>query len=366
MSRRAKYVRCNREVIEAPDGTRIQLRIEVNRRAKQIILRPDLNANEIVAVAPSLAYVQTARQFAQKKSSELAKMVRKMSDSELLNPEPPAQLKPEDKRFKLTASDGNIVQVRVEVNRKAHRVILRIDDMNHEAVAVIPSVKQLAEAKKFAEKKLEVLNHKLGGVPKPAPFVDGGEILFRGKPVVLRYDPSLPEAKFVDGPFPAIASPGKEGYFERQIERFLINTTKKEVIKLVNKHCTKLNEQVNKHCFKRRVNPPLSKNIIIKDTTTLWGSCRWSKIPHGRELRMTFSWRLICADPEILNSVAAHECSHILEMNHSELFYRHVYYLCPNYDDHMDKLKRDSKMLRQIGLVPIKPACRQPTERTLI
>lgn len=355
MSRRAKYVRCNREVIEAPDGTKIRLRIEVNRRAKQIILRPDLNANEIVAVAPSLAYVQTARQFAQKKSSELAKMVRKMSDSELLNPEPPAQLKPEDKRFKLTASDGNIVQVRVEVNRKAHRVILRIDDINHEVVAVIPSVKQLKEAKKFAEDRKETLNEKLGGVPKPAPFVDGGEILFRGKPVVLRYDPSLPEAKFVDEPFPAIASPGKEGYFERQIERFLIKTARQDIEELVTKHCLKLG-----------VNPPLSKHIFIGDTRSRWGSCRKPKFPHSDEVHMGFSWRLICADREILNCVAAHECSHILEMNHSKSFYRHVSKLCNNYKETMDKLRKDAKMLRQIGKVPKKQVCRQPSERTLI
>ena len=355
MSRRAKYVRCNREVIEAPDGTKIRLRIEVNRRAKQIILRPDLNANEIVAVAPSLSYVQTARHFAQKKSSELAKMVRKMSDSELLNPEPPAQLKPEDKRFKLTASDGNIVQVRVEVNRKAHRVILRIDDMNHEAVAVIPSVKQLAEAKKFAEKKLEELNQKLGGVPKPAPFVDGGEILFRGKPVVLRYDPSLPEAKFVGGPFPAIASPGKEGYFESQIERFLMKTARQDIEELVTKHCRKLG-----------VNPPLCKHINIGDTSSRWGSCRRPYFPRSNEIHMGFSWRLICADPEILDYVAAHECAHIKEMNHSKKFWGHVEDICPQYKDHIKKLKKDAKMLRQIGLVAKTPICRQPTERTLI
>ena len=39
---------------------------------------------------------------------------------------------------------------------------------------------------------------------------------------------------------------------------------------------------------------------------------------------MSFSWRLILAPPEILDYVAAHECAHLIHLNHSPAFWRIV------------------------------------------
>lgn len=353
MLRHAKYAGSNREVIEAPDGTKIRLRIEINRRAKRVILRPDLNANEIVAVAPSTAYVNTARQFAQSRSSELAKMVRKMSDPEFLNQEAPEQLNPADRRFEVVGANGDVVTVRVELNRRAHRVILRIDDTKHEVVAVIPSIKQLNEAKSFAARRVDTLLSRLDVVPSPAPFVDGGEILYRGNPVNLRYDPSAPEARFNDNG--SIVSPGKGLFFERQIFRFLVNEARSTLVKRVQEYCAKLG-----------VRPPSINNIEMKDPKSLWGSCRRSTDPLNPNFRMTFSWRLICAAPELLDYVAAHECSHMREMNHGKKFWRHVESICPDYRKNIFMLKKEGKTLRQIGEKPRPPKDQQPTTDTFI
>lgn len=350
MLRRAQYAGSNREVIEAPDGTKIRLRIEVNGRAKRVILRPDLNANEIVAVAPNVALIKSAIQFAQSRASELAKMVRKMSDPELRNRERPEQLNPADRRFEVLGTDGDVLTVRVELNRKAHNVILKIDDMNHEAVAVIPSIKQLDEAKRFATRRVDALLARLDVVPEPAPFVDGGKILFRGETVVLRYDPTLAEARFEDGAEPAIVSPGQGIYFERRIQRFLENEAFKTLLPRIHEYSSKLG-----------VRPPANDNISLKDTKSLWGSCRPcrnSRNPLNPDYRMTFSWRLICAAPEILDYVAAHECSHMREMNHSKKFWRHVENICPDYRRQEFKLKKVSRRLRQVGLNP------KPTQET--
>lgn len=344
MLRRAQYAGNHREVIEAPDGTKVSLRIEINRRAKRIILRPDLNANEIVAVAPNVGLIKSAIQFAQSRASELAKMVRKMSDPERLNREAPKQLNPADRRFEVVGTNGDVLSVRVSLNRKAHNVILRIDDVNHEAVAVIPSIRQLDEAKLFAKKRADRLLTRLEGVPEPAPFVEGGEILFRGETVVLRYDATLAEARFEYGLEPAIVSPGKGVFFEARIKQFL----EKEAFKT-------LMERVHEYSSKLGVRPPANNNIHLKDPKTFWGSCRkcqGSKNSLNSEYRMTFSWRLICAAPEILDYVAAHECSHMREMNHSKKFWRHVEKICPDYRRHEFKLKIVAKRLRQVGEKP--------------
>lgn len=345
MLRRAHYAGSNREIIEAPDGTRIRLRIEVNRRAKRVILRPDVNANEIVAVAPNVSLIKSARQFAESRASELAKMIRKMSEPE----QPREQLSPSDRRFDVVGSDGDVVSVRVSLNPKAHNVLLRIDDMNHEVIATIPSIKQLDEAKRFAARRVDVLLSRLDVVPEPAPFVDGGEILFRGKTVALRYDPMASEARFVDGLDPVIVSPGKGLFFEKQIGRFLENEARTTIL-----------ERVHEYCGKLGVRPPVIKNIHFKDTKSRWGSCRYIKNFQNREYRMTFSWRLICAAPELLDYVAAHECSHMREMNHSKQFWRHVESICPDYRRHIFRLKKVGGQLRQVGIKP-KPTLEQPT-----
>ena len=337
MLRRAHYAGSNHEIIEAPDGTRIRLRIQVNRRAKRVILRPDVNNNEIVAVAPNVSLIKSARQFAQSRASELAKMVRQMSEPE----QPREQLSPADRRFDVVGSDGDIVSVRVSLNRKAHNVLLRIDDVNHEVVAVIPSIKQLDEAKRFATRRVDVLLSRLDVVPEPAPFVDGGEILFRGKTVALRYDPEAPEAKFVDGLAPAIVSPGKGLFFEKQIGRFLVNEARKTIL-----------ERVHEYCGKLGVRPPVTKNIEFKDTRSRWGSCRYKRNLQNPIYSMTFSWRLICAAPELLDYVAAHECSHMREMNHGKQFWRHVESICPDYRRHIFRLKKVGAQLRQVGVKP--------------
>ncbi|HBS33364.1 MAG TPA: M48 family peptidase, partial [Parvularcula sp.] len=55
--------------------------------------------------------------------------------------------------------------------------------------------------------------------------------------------------------------------------------------------------------------------ISIRDTRSRWGSC-------ARDGALSFSWRLIMAPPEILDYVAAHECAHLVHLNHSPAYWR--------------------------------------------
>jgi predicted metal-dependent hydrolase len=44
-----------------------------------------------------------------------------------------------------------------------------------------------------------------------------------------------------------------------------------------------------------------------------------------------YSWRLILAPVGVLNYVAAHEVSHLVEMNHSASFWANVEHIMPEY-----------------------------------
>ncbi len=64
--------------------------------------------------------------------------------------------------------------------------------------------------------------------------------------------------------------------------------------------------------------------ITLRDTRSRWGSC-------SQAGALMYSWRLIMAPPSVLRYVAAHECAHMVEMNHAPAFWAVVDRLYPNW-----------------------------------
>ena len=64
--------------------------------------------------------------------------------------------------------------------------------------------------------------------------------------------------------------------------------------------------------------------VTLRDTRSRWGSC-------SADGALMYSWRLIMAPPEVLTYVAAHEVAHLVQMNHSDAFWKVVTRLYPNW-----------------------------------
>lgn len=84
---------------------------------------------------------------------------------------------------------------------------------------------------------------------------------------------------------------------------------------------TLLAERVRFHAAELGVAPA---GVKITGAKTRWGSCS------GRN-SLCFSWRLACLPPALIDYVAAHECAHIREHNHSARFYRLLLSRVPDY-----------------------------------
>ena len=87
----------------------------------------------------------------------------------------------------LKARNGHKITVRLEVNRKARRLILRLDERKREAVAVAPSPRQIKQAAAFAAERVEWISSRLQHLPKVIAFEDGAEISYRGEPLRLSF-----------------------------------------------------------------------------------------------------------------------------------------------------------------------------------
>ncbi|MEL6245099.1 MAG: SprT family zinc-dependent metalloprotease [Pseudomonadota bacterium] len=235
-----------------------------------------------------------------------------------------------DKGQKMTVSapDGRPVAVRLEVNPRARRLILRLDESTREAVAIAPNRRQLKAAAAFAVDRAGWIADRLDDLPRSAPIEDGATIPFRGAPCLLTSEGEGRLARFEPGPPACIRSPGAPETFERRTIRFLKKEAKADLAAAVARHCDTLGVKASA--------------IQIKDTRSRWGSCT-------ADGRLSFSWRLICAPPEVLDYVAAHECAHLIEMNHSPAFWAQVSKICPDWKRQRAWLRGEGRGLHAVG-----------------
>jgi predicted metal-dependent hydrolase len=66
------------------------------------------------------------------------------------------------------------------------------------------------------------------------------------------------------------------------------------------------------------------RKIFIRDQKTKWGNCS------GRK-NISFNWRLVKAPLDVIDYLVAHEFTHLLEMNHSKMFWYKLSLVCPDY-----------------------------------
>ena len=77
-----------------------------------------------------------------------------------------------------------------------------------------------------------------------------------------------------------------------------------------------------------------SPDVHLSRARTRWGSCHVSG-------RIRLNWRLVQMPPRLIDYVVAHEVAHMVEMNHSQRFWRTVARMVPDYAARRSELRRD-------------------------
>lgn len=213
-------------------------------------------------------------------------------------------------KMSLTSASGQKVSVRLEVNPRAKRIILRIDGRTGEAVAVAPTQRKLADAAAFARTRLAWITAQLERSANAIRLEEGATIPLRGIPHTLTAAGTGRLAHLVEGDPPTLHLPGAPESLSARALRYLKRTAKEDLTRAVAFHADRLG-----------VTP---RRISVKDTRSRWGSC-------SHEGNLSFSWRLILAEPFVLDYVAAHEVAHLIEMNHSPAFWAQVERTYPDW-----------------------------------
>lgn len=226
--------------------------------------------------------------------------------------------------------NGRSVRIALKRNARATRYSLRIPAAGGDPVLTLPANGSLPTARDFAARHHGWLREKLAKVPEPIALAPGVEIPLRdvahciiqgaGKRGTVR--------TAEDDGQQQIIVPGEEAHLARRLTDWLKREARVDLGEAVARHTGNLGKKPT--------------GITVRDTRSRWGSCSSSG-------KLSFSWRLVLAPPEILDYVAAHEVAHLVEMNHSDRFWRLTEQLFPQTPRARQWLRDHGMQLHRYG-----------------
>jgi predicted metal-dependent hydrolase len=213
--------------------------------------------------------------------------------------------------------------VEITRNKRATRLTLRLVTGKQQLRVTAPPRVPKYEIVEFIERNKNWARTRLERTPTTLTIEEGAQIPIRG--INYRIEISgkrrgTAELISQDGEDILLVH-GDEAHVERRVRDFMKKQARLD-----------LESAVYRHAYALDVEPTA---IQIRDTKTRWGSCSSSG-------KLSFSWRIIMAPPQILDYLAAHEVAHLREMNHSSRFWNLVEDICPH-------MKASKAWLRKYG-----------------
>lgn len=238
--------------------------------------------------------------------------------------------RPEPTQTEIETITGDRVPVKLVVNPRARRVSVRIDPTRREAIATAPTKRHLKHAAQFAAERAGWIAQELARLPQGVQLRPGAIAPLRGVDHLLVIEQGRGQPRIEEGSPPRLIVPCPDvALFESRVTRFFKNEARTDLIDRVAHHAVTLGVRPVK--------------IQVKELRSRWGSCSVDGV-------LAFSWRLIFAPSYVLDYLAAHEVSHLREMNHSRRFWAQVQRCMPEYERGRDWLHQHGCALHAIGM----------------
>ncbi|MEM7471791.1 MAG: SprT family zinc-dependent metalloprotease [Pseudomonadota bacterium] len=198
------------------------------------------------------------------------------------------------------------IEVNVKRSARARRISLRISGVDGRVSLTLPRFAKASDARSFLGEKETWIRKHLEKQPASAPIAPGISLPVEGQ------DRKLVETatKTVKLHPHWIELPRGADRAAVRLRAFLKLLARDRLAEASTRYAAELGRDFGK--------------ITLRDTRSRWGSCT-------SEGNLMYSWRLILAPSEVLDYVAAHECCHLVEMNHSQAFWNQVGTLIPDY-----------------------------------
>lgn len=214
------------------------------------------------------------------------------------------------------------IEVTLRHSARAKRLSLRVSRLDGRVTLTLPQRAPEREGIAFLRSKESWLRGHLAQLRPSTPVEVGQTVLFRGEAVPV-VNGAGRHARIIAGQIEVAASSPAAP----QIKALLRHQARDALAAASGKYAQQLRRSYTR--------------LSIRDTRSRWGSC-------SAQGALMYSWRLIMAPPEVLDYVAAHEVSHLVEMNHQPAFWAVVAQLCPDFETHRRWLRDNGDQLHRI------------------
>lgn len=171
------------------------------------------------------------------------------------------------------------------------------------------------------------------------PLQAGITIPYMGQPRIIRQDPTKKRgvrdngAELLVGVGDALLPDGFDAdmaatLVDKRLRAFLVARAKREVAMRAKFYAGMLGKRLG--------------SVTVRDMHSRWGSC-------STGARLSLSWRLILTPLFVLDYVVAHECAHIMHMDHSPAFWAQVTALIGDYSTAEAWLEKEGQAILRIG-----------------
>ena len=203
--------------------------------------------------------------------------------------------------------EGVDIPLTIKRNARAKHVSVRIDVSDRAAVLVLPPRASVKRGLEFASSHADWIQERLADLP-PAKLFQAGEVIeVAGEALTICHHRDARRGVWRDGDQLNVSGP--EDVISARVTRWLKTEARNQMLAQVEKHCAAMG---------RKAAP-----VRVREMKSRWGSCT-------REGRLTFSWRLVLAPDFVIDYLAAHECAHLVHMNHGPNFWALVKKLTPH------------------------------------
>jgi len=217
------------------------------------------------------------------------------------------------------------ITVHLRKNARAKRYSLRISNKDGKVSLTLPRWSNLNEAMAFAREQEGWMRKHLSKQLQPIDVSHGTRILLDGQKVLIEHGTGR-SVRVEDG---VMYVPGKDTQVVAKVRAYLKTLARERLVTASEHYADMLGWEIGA--------------VTLRDTRSRWGSCT-------SDGRLMYSWRLVMAPPAVLDYVAAHECCHLIEMNHSDAFWSLVEQISPNYKNDRKWLKVNGALLHQYQL----------------
>ncbi len=201
---------------------------------------------------------------------------------------------------------GVAATVEIRVNPRARRLILKVDTVHGRVIVTAPSRGLTGDALAFAMARADWIRERLSAGVRARSFSPGAVCPYLGEPhAIVNEGPPRARIRVIrkqgDGAAGEIIVGGDPAHTNRRVVDWLKRRAKARLAQRADAYAARLEVERGP--------------ITVRDTRSRWGSC-------ASDGSLSFSWRLILAPPWVLDYVVAHECAHLVHLNHSEAYWR--------------------------------------------